>query len=596
MAESPRGTPDPPLVAVAEDLSSWRARILQSLLTSCALGGAVACVPSVWLLLRGGLLAVAVINTLAYAMVVALALWRGGRREVRASVFLALGQLVGVLLLVEVGPAGAGYLWLFSVPLIAGVLLGFRVSLYASGLNAVTLAAIGVLVARGDIAWSGTFSLASFAVIAVNFVLLNTLTAASLATLLRGLETSLDRLGAEVIERRRAEAERESLARELLQARKMEALGTLAGGIAHDFNNILQALFGYAEMVRAAVEPESRARRHIDSVLAAAGRGRDLVARILSFSRQSEPLLRPLDLVQAAQEALHLLRATMPPTIDLRFEAPDRDVVVRADATQLQQVLMNLGTNAAHALSEAGGRLTVAVAAEDLTPAESDRRGIAQRCARVTFEDTGPGIDQEILDRIFEPYFTTRRGGRGSGLGLAVVHGIVKSFGGTIEVTSKLGTGTRFDVLFPRCEDEQVATRPPDAVPILASGRARVLLVDDEVSIVEITCEVLGRLGYDALGMTDPEEALALFLRDPHRFDLVITDLTMPRLGGDVLATRMLELRPDLPIVLLTGYQEAMTRERVRSLGIRELALKPLDIVELGRVVHQALLPPSKTR
>jgi signal transduction histidine kinase len=596
MVEARPETPELRGAASWEDLPQWRSRILQSVLTACAVGGVVAYVPSVWLAVRTGLWPVVVADTIGYALIVALALWRRGPHGVRTSGLLAIGYFLGVLLLVLLGPYGAGYLWLFVVPVLAGVLVGFRASLWASFLNALTLLVIGLLLARGQVSWSHIYSPVTFTVIAANFVLLNTLIAACLGTLLRGLESSIERLGAEVIERRRAEAERESLARELLQARKMESLGTLAGGIAHDFNNILQALFGYAEMVRTRVEPGSRARLHIESVIAAADRGRDLVARILSFSRQTEPDLRPLDLAEAARETLHLLRATLPSTIALRLEDPGQEVVVNADSTQLQQVLMNLCTNAAHALREAGGELTVEVAVLDLTAAESARRGVAgPHCARLTVADTGPGIDPAVLDRIFEPYFTTRRGGRGSGLGLAVVHGIVRSHGGAIEVTSALGQGTRFDVFFPRLLGPAVARRPSEPL-VPAVRRARILLVDDEPSIVEITCEVLESLGYDALGISDPKEALALLGRDPSRFDLVITDLTMPGMSGDALAARMLELRPGLPIVLVTGYREAMTREKVRSLGIRELALKPLDMAELGRVVRLALLPLAETR
>jgi signal transduction histidine kinase len=569
--------------APGDELARWRARILQSVLTACASGGLLAYVPSVWLSIHSGLFTIAVVDSIAYALILALARWRSGPHEVRTWALLIIGYTLGLLLLVLLGPSGAGYLWLFVVPVLAGVLLGLRASLYTSALNAITLAGVGILVARGDLAWSSTYSAVTFGVVAVNFALLNTLTAACLGTLLRGLETTIESLEAEVIERRRVEAERESLARELLQARKMEALGTLAGGIAHDFNNILQALFGYAEMVKKRIEPASPVRSHIESVIAAAERGRALVARILSFSRQAEPDLQPLDLVEAAREAVHLLRATLPSTIDLVFEPPPQEIAVSADTTQIQQVLMNLCTNAAHALREGGGRLTVSVGAVD--PLR----------ALLTVADTGPGIDPTVLDRIFEPYFTTRRGGRGSGLGLAVVHGIVKSHGATIEVTSALGQGTRFDVHFPRLLDQAIVKKAAPAIPLAAVRRASILLVDDEQAIVEITCEVLESLGYDAFGVSDPEEALALFRRDPARFDLVITDLTMPRLGGDALATQMLGLRPDLPVVLVTGYREAMTREKVRSLGIRELALKPLDMAELGRVVHLALLPASKT-
>ena len=558
----------------------WRRRILDGLLATLAVAAFVAYVPGLWLSVVNGLTAIAALDTVAYALVVLLAVWRRGPFAFRAWATLAVGYTLGATLLVVLGPFGAGYLWLFAVPVMAGGLLGIRAGVLATLLNLVTLAVVGGAAASGALPWSHTFTTAGFAVIAASFATLNALTAVCIGAIVRGLESTVGRLAAEIEERRAAESARAALEKELLQARKLEAIGTLAGGIAHDFNNILQALLGHAAMARVRIEPGSPAARHLEGVVTAAERARDVVSGMLSFSRRSEPVVRPVDLAAAVQEDLGLIRASIPATIHIRFDPGPERVVVEADRVQLQQVLMNLCTNAAHAMREAGGRLTVAVSAEGGS-------------ARLRVEDTGPGVPPELQDRIFEPYFTTRPQGEGTGLGLAVVHGIVASHGGSVAVENAPEKGARFDVRLPltnRLPAADVAVPGPDAT---GRGGARVLLVDDEPSLVEVGCDVLEHLGYRPRGCSDPLEALALVEADPAAFDLVVTDLTMPGLTGDHLAARLVAIRPDLPIVLATGFEAALTPEAARRAGIRALVRKPLDLKGLAQVVAEALGPSA---
>ena len=575
-ASDPTAPPGGP----AAEVLLWRHRILDGLLATLAVAAFVAYVPGVWLSVVNGLTAIAVLDTVAYAFVVFLAVWRRGPFAFRAWATLAVGYALGAALLVVLGPFGAGYLWLFAVPVMAGGLLGIRAGVLATLLNLATLALVGAAAASGALPWSRSFAPAGFAVIAASFVTLNAVTAVCIGAIVRGLESTVGRLAAEIEERRAAEGARAALEKELLQARKLEAVGTLAGGIAHDFNNILQALLGHAAMARVRIDPGSPAARHLEGVVTAAERARDVVSGMLSFSRRSEPAVRAIDLAAAVQEDLGLIRASIPATIHIRFDpGPDR-VVVEADPVQLQQVLLNLCTNAAQAMKETGGRLLVAVAVED-------------GAARLRVQDTGPGIPPELLDRIFEPYFTTRPHGGGTGLGLAIVHGIVASHGGTVAVQSEPGQGARFDIRLP------LSTRLPAAADGAASGPAaagrggaRVLLVDDEPSLVEVGCDVLEHLGYRPRGCCDPLEALALVEADPSAFDLVVTDLTMPGLTGDQLAARLVAIRPDLPIVLATGFEAALTPEAARRVGIRALVRKPLDLKGLAQVVAEALGPP----
>jgi PAS domain S-box-containing protein len=375
------------------------------------------------------------------------------------------------------------------------------------------------------------------------------------------------------------------------QAQKMEAIGTLAGGIAHDFNNILGAIIGYTGMIDMFDVPEeSPIKAKLNEVLKAAHRAKDLVAQILTFSRQTEQERKPVQLNYIVKEALKFLRASLPTTIEIRQHVENEEFITMADPTQMHQVLMNLCTNAAHAMLETGGGLEVTLSALDLDVKSAERFvDLFPGCyLKLTVSDTGHGMMPEIMERIFDPFFTTKKSGEGTGMGLAVVHGIVKSHGGEITVDSDLGRGTTFQVVLPRIE--MAAVEPDDEnAPSMPTGTERILFVDDEKSLVKVVQHILHRLGYDVTAKTSSREALELFRSQPERFDLVITDQTMPYMTGIELAREMMQIRPDIPVILCTGFSETATPERVEAAGICELINKPLDPSTLAVAVRRVL-------
>jgi PAS domain S-box-containing protein len=383
--------------------------------------------------------------------------------------------------------------------------------------------------------------------------------------------------------------ERHLLEAQLRQAQKMEAIGTLASGIAHDFNNILAAILGYSELTLAVVPPASRAWQHLQRVLAAGVRAKELVQQILIFSRQTEQARQPLQLAPLVAEALVLLRAALPATIELRQELADNLSTVVADPTQIHQVLLNLCTNAAHAMRDTGGVLTVGL---DTYESVANMPAGAPclppgSYVRLTVQDTGHGMPQALLERIFEPFFTTKDVGEGTGLGLAVVHGIIVNHGGTIQVDSAPGHGTTFTVYLPRSDQVTApAGLPPEAVP---TGHECILFVDDEDMLARLGQAALERLGYEVVVCTSGREALNTFQAAPERFALVITDHMMPRMTGVDLTHALRRIRPALPIILYTGSRDFITAEKARALGIDAFCMKPLLLPDLGRLVRQVL-------
>ena len=382
-----------------------------------------------------------------------------------------------------------------------------------------------------------------------------------------------------------------SMERRLLQAQKMEAIGTLASGIAHDFNNILSGIFGYAQLAKNRLGGDHTADRDLDQIVAGARRATELVHQILTFSRQTSLEKKPMKVHLVIREALRLLRSSIPVTIEIREEIRARDSV-KADPTQIHQVIMNLCTNAYHAMRETGGTLTVALTralpAELRRPGDSLSHGKAFLRLEVT--DTGHGMDAGVLARVFDPYFTTKGQGQGTGLGLSVVHGIVKEHGGFIRVTSTPGRGSTFLVYLP-CSGEPGETVPaaePEGNPAMG-GRERILLAEDEEGLRFLCTAFLERYGYEVTALADGEKALGTFLQAPDRFDLVITDMTMPRMTGYDMARKMLEIRPDLPVILCTGHNDTITEERVLGLGIRRYLEKPLQMHGLVNLVKQEL-------
>jgi len=374
-------------------------------------------------------------------------------------------------------------------------------------------------------------------------------------------------------------------------AQKMESIGTLAGGIAHDFNNILTSVLGYAELASLDTPENSKAQYNLQQSIKAAHRAKDLVQQILAFSRQSKQERKPLDIEPIVKEGLKLVRASLPTTIEIRQNMEEDLGAIEADTTQIHQVLMNLCTNAAHAMSENGGVLEVSLTKFDMDAEASAASPEVEPgpYLRLRVSDTGHGMTPEILQRVFDPYFTTKEPGKGTGLGLAVVHGIVKSYGGGVTVSSEPGRGTTFDIYFPKIEPVKGPLEAGRIEPLPVGGHERVLVVDDEKAIVEIGQEILQHLGYEVVVRTSSVEALELFRAQPERFDLVITDMTMPNMTGDKLAVELMRIRPDIPVILCTGFSERITKEKAESMGIREFLLKPLVMNDLARVIHRVI-------
>jgi PAS domain S-box-containing protein len=396
----------------------------------------------------------------------------------------------------------------------------------------------------------------------------------------------------DITERKKAEEERQKLEAQLRQAQKMETIGTLAGGIAHDFNNILTAIVGFIELAQAGLEqlPASgEIRSDLEAALQASGRAKDLTRQILTFSRQVDQEQKPIQILAIVKESLSLLRASLPKTIDIRQHLDPRSGVILADPIQIHQILINLCTNACHAMQDQGGILEVRLEAVAI---DGDFAGMHAEIdegpyVRLTVSDTGCGMDQATLERIFDPFFTTKTVGNGTGLGLSVVHGIVKSLGGSITVYSELERGTTFQVYFP----QYPKAAAPEAVPgePVPVGQEHILFVDDEKQISQIGQRLLERLGYKITAKSSSLEALEIFRNTPDHFDLVITDLTMPQMTGLELAKELLRLRPDMPIILATGFSEATVIAKARKLGIRECIMKPLVLRELGKVIRRIL-------
>ena len=405
-------------------------------------------------------------------------------------------------------------------------------------------------------------------------------------------ETQIFGIFRDITERRKAVLEKEMLEAQLRQAQKMEAIGTLAGGIAHDFNNILGVIIGNSELLALRDEAGAASEECLDQVLAAAQRAKQLVNQILTFSRRGEQQKLLLSLKSVVKETLGFLRASLPTTIQLQhFIAPNAGVTL-ADPTQMQQVLMNICTNAAHAMERHGGVLKIdlrnaAVTEGDVIPrSEPGHRNYVV----LTVSDTGHGMDPEVQARIFDPYFTTKEPGKGTGLGLSVVHGIVQSHGGAIQVISEVGKGSTFKVFLPRADP--VEEPEPACAQTLANGSEKILLVDDEAALAEVGKQMLEFLGYQVEARTNPVEALELLRAEPNRFDAVITDMTMPRMTGMNLAREILAIRPGIATILCTGFSDQADEEKAQSAGIRALLYKPLTMQGLATAVRAALECP----
>jgi PAS domain S-box-containing protein len=392
----------------------------------------------------------------------------------------------------------------------------------------------------------------------------------------------------DITARKEAENAHHQLEAQLRQVQKLEAVGTLAGGIAHDFRNILNGIIGSAELLRSEVRTD-QARADLGELLRFSERGRDLVNRILTFSRSHEPVRQSVSLQRQVQDAVQLMRAMLPSTVRIETDLDPDAPPILADPTSVHQVLLNLATNAAQAMPD-GGLLSIGL--EQLYVQDSVARANPDLregpYARLTVKDTGSGIDPAVVERVFEPFFTTRPPGQGTGLGLAMVHGIIREHGGAIRLVSRLKKGTEVSCLFPAHETREETTARQLADVPRGQGE-RVLIVDDEAALARIGERRLASLGYRVTAAMSGTEALSIFWQDPQAFDLVVTDYTMPGRNGVQLALELRAIRNDIPIILITGNIEGFAAEVLAEAGIRRAMLKPLTEAELGMAVHEVL-------
>ncbi len=383
--------------------------------------------------------------------------------------------------------------------------------------------------------------------------------------------------------------QRKHLEEQLRNASKMEALGTLVGGIAHEFNNVLVMIMGNAELLLDDVPERSPAHHNLEQIITASLRAGDVVRQLLSYIRKIDYKRKPVKLIPVVKDSIKFLRATIPANIDIHQTIKAEADTVLADLTQINQVMINLCTNACHAMEETGGNLEIeiqnVVLEEDSITIDPDL--VPGNYVKVTVSDTGKGIPPEIIDRIFDPFFTTKEVGKGSGMGLSVVHGIIKSYGGYISVESEHEEGTTVNLFFPVVEKEAVLEAKPDEEP--PTGNERILFIDDESLIVDIARAMLERLGYHAETKMSAEEGLELFRSKPDEFDLVITDMAMPKMTGDILAREILTIRPGMPIILCTGFSEKISDVNVDEFGIKALVSKPFIMRNFAVTVRNVL-------
>jgi signal transduction histidine kinase/ActR/RegA family two-component response regulator len=385
--------------------------------------------------------------------------------------------------------------------------------------------------------------------------------------------------------------DKKKLEEELFQARKMEAIGTLAGGIAHDFNNILAAILGYTEIIKLSLPADSPLESDLNQIVLAGNRATDLIKQILTFSRKKKQEKEELEIQQTVREAVRMMRSSLPASIDIQEDIDEHCGIVLADPTNIHQIILNLFTNGFHAINNEQGTLRISLKPVHVSSQRvTDKPGVKSGSfVKITVQDSGQGIDDITMSRIFDPYFTTKEQGAGTGLGLAVIHGIVEDYKGFIEVESVPDQGTAFHIFLPTLKEKRAKQVEKTATTPLPQGNERILFVDDEVDITRISHSLLSSLGYRVTVETQSLKALEKFQQDPSAFDLLITDHTMPELTGSDFARSILEIRPDLPIILCTGYTAAFSEQEALQLGIKKYIIKPLSTRTLAKIVREVL-------
>ncbi|MCP3875040.1 MAG: response regulator [Desulfobacteraceae bacterium] len=405
----------------------------------------------------------------------------------------------------------------------------------------------------------------------------------------KDIEEANRKLANELKERKKVEKEREEVSQQLRQSQKMEAIGTLAGGIAHDFNNILSAIIGFSELSIYEIKEDSTLKPKLEKILHASGRAKDLVQQILTFSRQTELEKRPLKLKLIVLEVLNLLRASLPAFIDIKKDLKSNGYIL-ADQTQIHQVIMNLCTNAWHAMKENGGTLKVGLKEIDIkneSISAKNKLAIGQYL-ELTIKDTGCGMPPEIIERIFDPYFTTKETDKGTGLGLSVVHGIISNCNGSITVDSQIGKGSLFKIYLPSFITSN-RSKPNKEKTISLGNNEKILFVDDEPFQTEMAEQQLSQMGYRVIISNDSAHALNIFLDNKDDFDLIITDMIMPKMTGKTLSQKIHKIKPDIPIILCSGYSDDIDSDTIKKMGIAQYLMKPVGMNDLSRAVKDAL-------
>ncbi|MFO7753289.1 MAG: PAS domain S-box protein [Desulfobacteraceae bacterium] len=392
-----------------------------------------------------------------------------------------------------------------------------------------------------------------------------------------------------VIEQLTDITEKKRIDEKLQQTQKMESIGSLAGGIAHDFNNILFPILGISEMIIDDFDPGSPERESLKEIMNAGKRGKDLVRQILAIGRQSEQQPIPVQIQPVLKEVLKLIRSTIPANVHIKQDIQKDCGAVEADPTQLHQIAMNLITNASHALEDDVGEIAVRLKEVDLETEDFISQNMESgRYAVLTVSDTGSGIADDMMGKIFDPYFTTKKNGKGTGLGLSVVHGIVKSYGGDIKVYSEAGKGTSFHVYLPVINKTAEFEKSEKNRP-LPTGNERILVVDDEAPIIQLEEALLKKLGYEVSSSTGSIDALEKFKMDPYAFDLVLTDMSMPNMTGEKLARAMIAIRPDLPVIICTGFSERIDEQKAEAIGVKAFLMKPILNRDIAQTVRKVL-------
>jgi len=576
-------------------LQAWRERVLVRLATLILLLGTPTMCFLAWHHWNAGRWLPGVLSLVGLPLVLLVRL--GHRLSFRLRAILQIGVFLvgGIMGYLTAGLAGSGAAVFVAATVLAALLMGPRWGTAVLIATVDAMAVIGALfvyrrVDAPDPAILDPTVAAHWWRATTFYLVLSATILAVVIYLLGRLEGSLQRSQDLVRELRKEMTERERLEAHLREAQKTKAIGTLAAGIAHDFNNILGGLISYAELARQASSEGSEQRSDIDQVLQAADRAKSLVSRILTASRQQEGERRPMRVQDVLEEILSLLRATIPTTIEMRPSIAAGCPAILGDPTQIHRLVMNLCTNAVQAMRDGGGVLEVGL--RQRTFSEADAAAIpglpSHGCAEIWVRDTGCGMDEKTKARIFEPYFTTRTKGEGSGLGLATVSNIIRAHAGTIEVASEPGQGSTFSVFAPLCEAAPLPA-PMQAPAASPGGTERILFIDDEAPIAEASRKALSRLGYQVTCFTSPESALEAFDNSSVDFDLVVTDLSMPGMNGAQLARRIRARRPDTRIIVCTGLNEATYQADLSTLKIQRTLIKPVLTGELAVAIRAVL-------